>query len=259
MRWLLEVKKQPLCEETCWNACNDDNIDCLKIAVGAGCELDIECLEVATGNDNLEMVKYIIDKGAIGLVYNVLYTAGSYGNTELFDFFIENHGSENRNLVLWHIMRGAVEKGRVEAIRHLVHKGCPLDGMLCYHAAHYVQHESMRLLLEQGCPWDMPSLLTSIDGCDDEMIKMLLCQRIPENVDPIIDAAFKQSEWQRILTCLIGCGVNMERAYLLACSDNRVDILAFLKKSNIPMDIEACMEAGGADEVRTWLLENNQV
>jgi hypothetical protein len=101
---------------------------------------------------NLNMLRWLRERGCPMNTGLVCYTAASTGNVEVMSFLYE-HGGELNAL----IMATAAERGFLELcqfLRSVLPTPCPWDERAVMRAAEGGHLELLRWLMENGCPWN---------------------------------------------------------------------------------------------------------
>ena len=100
-------------------ACKNGDIEVVKYLVEKGAPIDIGAIRSASGDCHLDIVKYLFEKG-VPIDATVIRSASEDGHTEIVKYLFENGAPVDTTAILY-----ALAFGRTETVKYLVSVGAP--------------------------------------------------------------------------------------------------------------------------------------
>ena len=160
------------------NAASKGNLDLVKYLVEKGAKIGFDAVSSAAFNGDLDLLEYLLSKGAeIGDAVSI---AAENNNLDLVKYLLSK-GAEIGDAV-----SNAAESGNLDLVEYLVEKGGKISDDAVLHAASIGNLDIIKYLLSKGKKIDMEYVVDSAAGSNNlKVIKYL----VEEKGGPISDYA----------------------------------------------------------------------
>jgi ankyrin repeat protein len=172
-----------------YTAANNDNLETIKYLIEKGATDLSTALYNATENNNLEIVKYLVEKGATEL-NNALSNAAYNNNLEIVKYLVEEKGATNLNNALYY---AAANNNSLEVVKYLIEKGATNLDQSLNNASTSNNLETIKFLIEKGAT-DLNKALNSAAYDNSlEAVKYLIEKGATELNNALSNAAYNNN------------------------------------------------------------------
>jgi hypothetical protein len=130
-------------------AAKNNHLNTLKWLCENNCPMSFDIGNHAIGNNNLEMLIWIQQKGYLNRDPISINIAAEYGYIEILKWLLNNGCRWNRTTCAM-----AAKSGNLELLKYLRENGCKWDARTCSRAAEYGHLEILIYARENDCNWD---------------------------------------------------------------------------------------------------------
>lgn len=212
----------------------NDNAEMSRLFIDRGANTaDSRLIKTSVSNDNIEITRMLLDNGASALDRSLIQTAVKQSNLEMTKMLISSGAPTDDPTVI----QTAVDQSNTEMTRLLLMNGAPATNpKLIQTAVDKSNMEITTLLIASGASAADPNLIQSaVSQSNLEMTRLLIDNGAPVNSRKLIQTAVDNSKLE-ITQLLIANGASAEDPALIksAVGNNNLPITQLLLKNGAP-------------------------